>query len=149
MNGERVDIVLWNDNPAQFVINAMAPAEVHSIVVDEDSGSMDIAVEEDQLSQAIGRGGQNVRLAGELTGWDLNVMTEAQAERRTRPRSAPWSNCFMNSSMSTKRSQRFWCRRASPASRRWPTCRSTKCWKSRSSTRTSSTSCVPGPRIFW
>lgn len=82
MNGERVDIVLWNDNPAQFVINAMAPAEVLSIVVDEDSGSMDIAVEEDQLSQAIGRGGQNVRLASELTGWELNVMTEAQAEEK-------------------------------------------------------------------
>lgn len=82
MNGERVDIVLWNDNPAQFVINAMAPAEVLSIVVDEDSGSMDIAVDEEQLSQAIGRGGQNVRLASELTGWELNVMTEAQAEEK-------------------------------------------------------------------
>jgi len=82
MNGERVDIVLWNDNPAQFVINAMAPAEVQSIVVDEDSQSMDIAVDEDQLSQAIGRSGQNVRLASELTGWELNVMTEAQAEEK-------------------------------------------------------------------
>jgi N utilization substance protein A len=82
MNGERVDIVLWNDNVAQFVINAMAPAEVLSIVVDEDSRSMDIAVDEDQLSQAIGRGGQNVRLASELTGWELNVMTEAQAEEK-------------------------------------------------------------------
>ncbi len=82
MNGERVDIVLWNDNVAQYVINAMAPAEVLSIVVDEDSGSMDIAVAEDQLSQAIGRGGQNVRLASELTGWELNVMTEAQAEEK-------------------------------------------------------------------
>lgn len=82
MNGERVDIVLWNDNVAQYVINAMAPAEVQSIVVDEDSGSMDIAVDEDQLSQAIGRGGQNVRLASELTGWELNVMTEAQAEEK-------------------------------------------------------------------
>ncbi|MFO7592672.1 MAG: transcription termination factor NusA [Pseudomonadota bacterium] len=83
MNGERVDIVLWNENVAQFVINAMAPAEVLSIVVDEDSRSMDIAVDEDQLSQAIGRSGQNVRLAGELTGWELNVMTEAQAEEKT------------------------------------------------------------------
>jgi transcription termination/antitermination protein NusA len=83
VNGERVDIILWNDNPAQFVINAMAPAEVQSIVVDEDSGSMDIAVDEEQLSQAIGRGGQNVRLASELTGWELNVMTEAQAEEKS------------------------------------------------------------------
>jgi N utilization substance protein A len=82
MGGERVDIVLWNDNPAQYVINAMAPAEVLSIMVDEDSHSMDIAVAEDQLSQAIGRGGQNVRLASELTGWELNVMTDAQAEEK-------------------------------------------------------------------
>jgi len=83
MNGERVDIVLWNDNPAQYVVNAMAPAEVLSIVVDEDSRSMDIAVDEEQLSQAIGRGGQNVRLASELTGWELNVMTEEQAEEKS------------------------------------------------------------------
>lgn len=80
--GERVDIILWDDNPAQFVINAMSPAEVQSIVIDEDSHSMDVAVEEDQLSQAIGRGGQNVRLASELTGWELNVMNEAQAEEK-------------------------------------------------------------------
>ncbi|MDR9390188.1 MAG: transcription termination factor NusA [Wenzhouxiangella sp.] len=80
--GERVDIIMWDDNPAQFVINAMAPAEVASIVVDEDSKSMDIAVEEDNLSQAIGRGGQNVRLAAELTGWTLNVMTVEQADEK-------------------------------------------------------------------
>jgi N utilization substance protein A len=80
--GERVDIILWDDNPAQFVINAMSPAEVISIVMDEESGSMDVAVGEDQLSQAIGRGGQNVRLASQLTGWTLNVMTEVQAEEK-------------------------------------------------------------------
>lgn len=76
LNGERIDIVLYDDNPAQYVINAMAPAEVVSIVVDEDNRSMDIAVDEDQLAQAIGRSGQNIRLASELTGWELNVMTE-------------------------------------------------------------------------
>jgi len=75
LNGERVDIVLWDDNPAQFVINAMAPAEVASIVVDEDKHSMDVAVQADNLAQAIGRSGQNVRLASQLTGWELNVMT--------------------------------------------------------------------------
>ena len=80
--GERVDIVLWDDNPAQYVINAMSPAEVVSIIVDEDSHAMDIAVAEDKLSQAIGRGGQNIRLASELSGWELNVMTEAQAMAR-------------------------------------------------------------------
>ncbi|ABG40215.1 NusA antitermination factor [Paraglaciecola sp. T6c] len=75
LSGERVDIVLWDDNPAQFVINAMAPAEVASIVVDEDNHTMDVAVESDNLAQAIGRSGQNVRLAAQLTGWELNVMT--------------------------------------------------------------------------
>src|SRR5690606_12931962 len=74
LGNERVDIVLWDDNPAQFVINAMSPAEIESIVVDEDAGSMDVAVSEDNLAMAIGRGGQNVRLACELTGWDINVM---------------------------------------------------------------------------
>jgi N utilization substance protein A len=83
LGGERIDIVLWDDNPAQLVINAMAPAEVASIIVDEDSHTMDIAVKEEQLSQAIGRGGQNVRLASELTGWTLNVMTETQAKAKT------------------------------------------------------------------
>ena len=82
LGGERIDIVLWDDNPAQFVINAMAPAEVSSIVVDEDSGVMDIAVAADQLAQAIGRSGQNVRLASELTGWKLNVMSVEDAESK-------------------------------------------------------------------
>jgi N utilization substance protein A len=83
LSGERVDIILWDDNPAQFVINAMSPAEVASIVVDEETHTMDIAVSEDQLSQAIGRAGQNVRLASQLTGWVLNVMDEAQAEEKS------------------------------------------------------------------
>lgn len=78
LSGERVDIVLWDDNPAQFVINAMAPAEIESIVVDEDAGSMDVAVAEDNLAQAIGRGGQNVRLASELSGWEINVLSAQQ-----------------------------------------------------------------------
>ncbi len=82
LGGERVDIVLWDDNPAQFVINALQPAEVSSIIVDEDSHSMDVAVEEDQLAMAIGRGGQNVRLASDLTGWRLNVMTVADAQAK-------------------------------------------------------------------
>ncbi len=80
--GERVDIILWNDNEAQYVINAMSPAEIVSIVVDEDKHSMDVAVADENLSQAIGRGGQNVRLASELTGWELNVMSATQAEEK-------------------------------------------------------------------
>ena len=81
--GERVDIIPFDENPAQFVINAMAPAEVISIVVDEDTHSMDIAVSEEKLSQAIGRGGQNIRLASQLTGWELNVMTESDADAKS------------------------------------------------------------------
>jgi len=80
LNGERVDIILWDEDPAQFVINAMAPATVSSIVVDEEKGFMDIAVEEDQLALAIGRGGQNIKLASKLTGWKLNVMSISDAE---------------------------------------------------------------------
>ncbi len=93
--GERVDIILWDDNPAQYVINAMSPAEVVSIVVDEDSHSMDIAVHEEQLSQAIGRAGQNVRLAGQLTGWELNVMSETQAEEKSEAEMAATQALFM------------------------------------------------------
>ena len=81
--GERVDIILWDENAAQFVVNAMSPADVLSIVVDEESHSMDLAVEEDKLSQAIGARGQNIRLASELSGWTLNVMTEADAEQKS------------------------------------------------------------------
>ncbi len=82
LGGERIDIVLWDDNPAQLVINAMAPAEVASIVVDEDSHTMDVAVASDNLAMAIGRNGQNVRLASELTGWELNVMSEEDAGKQ-------------------------------------------------------------------
>src|ERR1700682_6281079 len=93
--GERVDIIPFDDNNAQFVINAMAPAEGTSIVVDEDSHSMDIAVSEDKLSQAIGRGGQNIRLASELTGWELNVMSESQAEAKSETESLALRETFM------------------------------------------------------
>ena len=95
LSGERIDIVLYDDNPAQFVINAMAPAEVVSIVVDEDSHTMDIAVDEDQLAQAIGRSGQNVRLASELTGWELNVMTEEDFAEKNSAESGDLVNMFM------------------------------------------------------
>jgi N utilization substance protein A len=93
--GERVDIIPWDDNPAQFVINAMSPAEVISIVVDEDTHSMDIAVSEEKLAQAIGRGGQNIRLASQLTGWDLNVMTETDAEAKSETESRVLVENFM------------------------------------------------------
>ncbi|MEZ0231198.1 MAG: transcription termination factor NusA [Methylophilaceae bacterium] len=93
--GERVDIVLWSMEPAQFVINAMAPAEVSSIVVDEDAHSMDVVVDEEQLAQAIGRNGQNVRLASELTGWTLNILTEAEAAKKSEEEYTNTRSLFM------------------------------------------------------
>lgn len=94
--GERVDIVLWDENPAQFVINAMSPADVESIVVDEDAESMDVAVAEEQLSQAIGRSGQNVKLASELTKWTLNVMSESEAEEKSEAEAGRIVKSFMD-----------------------------------------------------
>lgn len=96
LGNERVDIVLWDDNPAQFVINAMSPAEIESIVVDEDAGSMDLAVGEDNLAMAIGRGGQNVRLASELTGWDINVMSVEEWQSKQEAESGSYMQMFMN-----------------------------------------------------
>lgn len=95
LGNERVDIVLWDDNPAQFVINAMAPAEIESIVMDEETGSMDIAVQQDNLAQAIGRGGQNVRLASELTGWEINVMSVEDWQEKQQAESGDMISTFM------------------------------------------------------
>jgi len=92
---ERVDIILWNSDPAQFVINALAPAEVSSIVVDEEKHSMDIVVDEENLAQAIGRNGQNVRLASELTGWELNLMTEVDAKKKSEEETSQTRTEFM------------------------------------------------------
>lgn len=96
LGNERVDIILWDDNPAQLVINAMAPAEVESIVVDEDSHTMDVAVAEDNLAQAIGRSGQNVRLASELTGWSINVMSTEEASEKHEQESGAVIQMFMD-----------------------------------------------------
>jgi len=94
--GERVDIILWNNNPAQFVINAMSPAEVASIVVDEDSHTMDIAVKDENLSQAIGKGGQNIRLASQLTKWELNVMSEEEALEKSEQEVSNYVHIFID-----------------------------------------------------
>ena len=93
--GERIDIVLWDENPAQLTINAMAPAEVASIVLDEETHSMDIAVTESNLAQAIGRGGQNVRLASDLCGWSLNIMTEEEAAQKLEEESSKFVGEFI------------------------------------------------------
>jgi len=93
--GERVDIVLWSDDPATFIINALAPAEISSIMVDEEKHSMDIVVDDDNLAQAIGRGGQNVRLASELTGWELNIMTIEESKAKNEKESSLICQLFM------------------------------------------------------
>lgn len=94
--GERVDIILWDENLAQFVVNAMSPAEVASIVIDEEKGTMDIAVPTDKLSQAIGRGGQNIKLASQLTGWTLNVMDETEADEKSESETKKLAKVFMD-----------------------------------------------------
>ena len=94
--GEKIDVVLWDEDPARLAINAMSPADVKSIFKDEDTHTMDIAVEEDNLAMAIGRGGQNVRLATELTGWNLQVMGEDEAARKQEEESLGYVNDFMN-----------------------------------------------------
>jgi N utilization substance protein A len=96
LGGERVDIILWNENPAQFIVSAMSPADVVSIVVDEDNHSMDIAVKEENLSQAIGTGGQNVRLASQLTGWELNVMSEDELAEKAETEIQTYVQAFMD-----------------------------------------------------
>lgn len=95
LGGERIDIVLWDENPAQFVINAMSPAEIESIVVDEDAASMDVAVDEDNLAQAIGRSGQNVRLASEVSGWTINVMSVDEWQEKQQAESGNNMQTFM------------------------------------------------------
>lgn len=93
--GERIDIILWSENPATFVVNALAPAEISSIMVDEDKHSMDIIVDEENLAQAIGRGGQNVRLASELTGWNLNIMTVEESQKKNEEETSRICKLFM------------------------------------------------------
>ncbi|MFK8011198.1 MAG: transcription termination factor NusA [Marinicellaceae bacterium] len=96
LGGERIDIVLWDEDPAHFVINAMAPAEIESIIVDEERNCIDVAVADDKLSQAIGRGGQNVRLASELTGWKINVMTAQEANEKNQSEAMEFVEKFMD-----------------------------------------------------
>ncbi|MGN7073468.1 KH domain-containing protein, partial [Neisseria sp. P0001.S004] len=94
LSGERIDIVLWSPEPAQFVMNALSPAEVSRIVIDEDKHAVDVIVDENQLALAIGRGGQNVRLASILTGWQLNIMTVEEADERNAAEDAVIRNLF-------------------------------------------------------
>lgn len=142
LGGERIDIVLWDDNPAQFVINAMAPADVASIVVDEDNHTMDIAVEAGNLAQAIGRNGQNVRLASQLSGWELNVMTvdDLQAKHQAEAHAAIdmfTKHLDIDEEFATVLVEEGFSRWKS-----WHTCQSTSCWKSTASTKRPLKPCV-------
>ena len=123
LGGERIDIVLWDDNPAQFVINAMAPADVASIVVDEDNHTMDIAVEAGNLAQAIGRNGQNVRLASQLSGWELNVMTVDDLQAKHQAEAHAAIDVFTKHRTSIKSSPPCWSKKASPPRKSWRMCR--------------------------
>ena len=128
--GERVDIVLWSEDPAQFVIGALAPANVSSIVVDEERHAMDVVVDEENLAIAIGRGGQNSR-AGRSTSWTRPNRRRSMPRNRTRSASCSWK-----SSTSIRKSPTSCMRKVSPAWKKWPTCRSRRCWKSRASMKT-------------
>ena len=122
--GERVDIILWAPDPAQFVINALAPAEVSRIRVDEEAHSMDIVVDEENLAQAIGRNGQNVRLASELTGWELNIMTLEESQKKGEEEATRIRDAVHGEARRRRGGRRHPGRRkASPRSRRWPTFR--------------------------
>ena len=144
--GERVDIIMWDENPAQFVINAMSPAEVVSIVVDEESKAMDVAVHEEQLSQAIGRGGQNVRLASQLAQWQINVMTEQQARREERGGSRQVPQPVQGPARRRRGDRAHSApRKGLQASKRSLTCPRPRWSRSTSSTRTSAASCSLAP----
>lgn len=147
LNGERVDIVLWNENPANFVINAMAPAEVQSIIVDEDKHSMDLAVAEDRLAQAIGKGGQNVRLASRLTGWQLNVMTADRVAAKSEAEQTSARQLFMDRLEVDEEIAAITVTEGFNTVEKSPTCRSASCWRWKASTKTSSKSCAPVPAM--
>ena len=95
MGNERLDIIIWDDDPAQLLINSMGPVEITSIVLDEAKGSMDVAVTQDTLAQAIGKSGQNVRLSSQITGWKLNVLDQETADEQTQEKSANISSILV------------------------------------------------------
>lgn len=147
LGGEQVDIVLWSEDPAQFVIGALAPANVESIVVDEDKHAMDVVVDEENLPKAIGAKGQNVRLASELTGWQINIMTPEESLNRQETERAALRATFMSKLDVDEEVADILIDEVSPVSKRLPTCPCRNCWRSRHSTRTPSMSCVPVPAM--
>ena len=141
LQGEKIDIIPWSQDPATFVVNALAPAEVTKVVMDEEQRRIEVVVPDEQLSLAIGRRGQNVRLASQLTGWDIDILTEAEESERRQEEFRRAPSCSSRRSTSTTSSPICWSPKASPRSRKWPSCRSTSSPASRASTRMSRASC--------
>ena len=146
LGGEQVDIVLWSEDPAQFVIGALAPANVESIVVDEDKHAMDVVVDEENLPKAIGAKGQNVRLASELTGWQINIMTPEESLNRQEVERSLRAT-FMNKLDVDEEVADILIDEGFTGIEEiaYAPCRN--CWKSRRSTKTPSMSCVPAPAM--
>jgi N utilization substance protein A len=143
IGGENIDIVLWSADPAQFVIGALAPAEVSSIVVDEEKHAMDVVVDEDNLAIAIGRSGQNVRLASELTGWTINLMTQDESAKRSEAESAVTRVLlFMEKLDIDEELADLLIEEGFSRWKKWPMCRWPKCLKSMAWMKKSSMSCV-------
>jgi N utilization substance protein A len=135
--GERVDIVLWSEDPAQFVIGALAPANVSSIVVDEEKHAMDVVVDEENLAIAIGRGGQNVRLASDLTGWKINIMDAAESAQKQANESDASRRLFMEKlDVDEEIADILISEGFATAWKKWPMCRCRKCWRSNRLTKT-------------
>ena len=120
LQGEKIDIIPWNDDAPTFLVNALQPAEVSKVVLDEEAERIEVVVPEEQLSLAIGRRGQNVRLASQLTGLDIDIMTEAEKARAVRPNSRPGPSCSWTRLIWTSFSPSFWWPKGSAASKKWP-----------------------------
>jgi N utilization substance protein A len=120
LQGEKIDIIPWSPSPATFIVNALQPAEVAKVVLDEDAERIEVVVPDEQLSLAIGRRGQNVRLASQLTGWDIDILTEEEESQRRQKEFNERTHCSWKHSMSTRWSARCWPRKASARSRKSP-----------------------------
>ncbi len=145
LQGEKIDIIQWTQDVASFVVNALAPAEVSKVVLDEESERIEVVVPDEQLSLAIGRRGQNVRLASQLTGWDIDIMTEAEESERRQKEFPPAPSASSRRSTSTRRWPSCWRRKVSIRSRKWPMSTCTRSPRSRASTSRRRKNCRTGP----
>lgn len=148
--GERIDVVRWDENPVQYIVEALKPAKVSKVVADEEAKSMDVTVDEENLAIAIGRGGQNVRLASELTGWQINIMTAEEANKKQEEEDRVACEEFMTSSICRRKMPPLLFRTASTVSKNSPTCPNRKSWNWVSSTKLPLPICVNAlAACFW